>query len=166
MLDKNKLRAIRLLVFTDKTKKEIANELGITEQTLYNWLKEKDFNNLLHSESKVYYSYIRKKTFKKLNSLMMKAFSVIEESLNSDDEKIRVRTAFDLLEVYAHFKELSLLDIRNLDEVVDLVEDSEDTEYLTLRNGEMIKVVSDKGSKALDFLNKDLTELLDYEDEA
>jgi hypothetical protein len=71
-----------------------------------------------------------------------------------------------LLEVYTHFKELSLLDIRNLDEVADLVEDSEDTEYMTLRNGEMIKVVSDKGSKAIDFLSKDLTELLSFEDEA
>ncbi len=86
--DKKKLKAIRLLVFSDKTKKEIAKDLGITEQTLYNWLKEGSFNNLLHSESKVYFSYIRKKTFKKLNSLLLKAYDVIANSLRSPSEKI------------------------------------------------------------------------------
>ena len=156
LYDKSKLKAIRLLVFTDKTKKEIAQELDITEQTLYNWLKDRNFNALLHSESKVYFSYIRKKTFKKLNSLLIKSFSVIENSLNSRDEKIKVKSAFDILSLYANFKVLDLLNEKNLNELSELIEKS---------ISEFSFDLAEK-LEAQDFLeHKDLTELLDFEDE-
>jgi predicted transcriptional regulator len=161
LYDKSKLKAIRLLVFTDKTKKEIAQELDITEQTLYNWLKERDFNNLLHSESRVYFSYIRKQTFKKLNSLLIKAFSVIENSLNSkaltfESYKLKLKSAFDILSLYANFKELNLLDEKNLNELSELIENSNSEYSFDL----------EKKLEAQDFLeHKDLTELLGFEDE-
>jgi len=161
LYDKSKLKAIRLLVFTDKTKKEIAQELDITEQTLYNWLKEREFNNLLHSESRVYFSYIRKQTFKKLNSLLIRAFEVIENSLNSkaltfESYKLKLKNAFDILSLYANFKELNLLDEKNLNELSELIEKS---------NSEFSFDLAEK-LEAQDFLeHKDLTELLDFEDE-
>jgi len=161
LYDKSKLKAIRLLVFTDKTKKEIAQELDITEQTLYNWLKNRDFNNLLHSESKVYFSYIRKKTFKKLNSLMIRAFEVIENSLNSkaltfESYKLKLKNAFDILSLYANFKELDLLNEKNLNELSEIIEKS---------NSEFSFDLAEK-IEAQNFLDhKDLTELLGFEDE-
>jgi transposase-like protein len=148
VLDKNKLKAIRLLVFSDKTKKEIAKELGITEQTLYNWLKDSEFNNLLSSESEVYFSYIRRKTFKKLNGLLMRAFAVIEEALNSKDEKLRVRSAFNLLEVYAHYKNINWFNFRNFNELAGIIE------------GAGIGIDTNES-----FLSSDLSELLSFEDE-
>lgn len=171
--DKSKLRAIRLLVFSDKTKKEIAQELDITEQTLYNWLKDREFNNLLHSESKVYYSYIRKETFKKLNSLLIRAFEVIGNSLNSPSEKVRVKSAFDILEVYSHFEELKLLDVVSLNELSEFVENANITNYdleklnkIESYKSEKIRRAIDKREEAQKFLNrKDLTELLGLEDE-
>jgi transposase-like protein len=147
VLDKNKLRAVRLLVFSDKTKKEIAEELHITEQTLYNWLKDREFNNLLASESEVYFSYIRRKTFKRLNSLLMKAFEVVENSLSSNDEKIRVKSAFNLLEVYAHYKNINWFNFRNFNELAGIVEAG---------------LYSDTDES---FLSSDLSELLSFEDE-
>jgi DNA-binding XRE family transcriptional regulator len=164
LYDKSKLKAIRLLVFTDKTKKEIARDLDITEQTLYNWLKDRDFNNLLNSESKIYFSYIRKKTFKKLNSLLIKACEVIENSLNSKDEKLRVKSAFDIMSMYASFKELNLLDIRSLNELSEFLEDTDfSPPYFSeaQREKDLQKVI-----KAQEFLkNTDFTELMSFEDE-
>ena len=148
VLDKTKLKAIRLLVFSDKTKKEIAEELHITEQTLYNWLKDREFNNLLASESEVYFSYIRRKTFKKLNGLLMKAFEVVENSLSSKDEKIRVKSAFNLLEVYAHYKNINWFNFRNFNELAGIVE------------GAGIGIDTNES-----FLSSDLSELLSFEDE-
>ena len=148
VLDKTKLKAIRLLVFSDKTKKQIAEELHITEQTLYNWLKDREFNNLLASESEVYFSYIRRKTFKKLNGLLMKAFEVVENSLSSKDEKIRVKSAFNLLEVYAHYKNINWFNFRNFNELAGIVE------------GAGIGIDTNES-----FLSSDLAELLSFEDE-
>lgn len=156
LFKKEQLRAIRLLVFSDKTKKEIAQELGITEQTLYNWLKDKEFNKLLNSESNVYYSYIRKKTFQKLNSLMLKSFEVIEASLDSKDERVRVKSAFSILSLYTSFKGQGLLDEKCLSELSGLVECAFDEEGYG--------VFSSMKSKAQNFLNADLTELLDFEE--
>jgi transposase-like protein len=148
ILDKKKLRAIKLLVFSEKTKKEIAEELQITEQTLYYWLRDMEFNNLLASESEVYFSYIRRKTFKKLNGLLMKAFAVVEEALNSKDEKIRVKSAFNLLEVYAHYKNINWFNFRNFNELAGIVE------------GAGIGIDTNES-----FLSSDLSELLSFEDE-
>lgn len=153
ILDKNKIKAIRLLVFTDKTKKEVAKEVGITEQTLYNWLKDDEFNNFLTQTNKVYYGYIRKRTFKALNKLLLKAFEVIEKALNSNNEHIKIKSAFQILTLYQNFFETKWLgNVHN--ELADIIEKSRDV------------FVDDVRISANEFLkSKELDELLDFEEE-
>ncbi|MDW5300634.1 MAG: phBC6A51 family helix-turn-helix protein [Sedimentibacter sp.] len=43
-------KAIALLVWTDKGKQEIADEIGVHRVTLYRWYKEDDFMNELQKE--------------------------------------------------------------------------------------------------------------------
>jgi transcriptional regulator with XRE-family HTH domain len=152
-LDGKKQKAIRLLVFTTKTKKEIAKELGITEQTLYNWLKDEEFNSFLRSETKLYLSYIRNFIFKKLNKLLIKSFDVIEKSLNSPSESVRVKSAFNILNVYSNFGSEGFFKIKNLNELSHLLEAG--SEYYIL----------DEDYEAKRFLENVNEEVLGFEDD-
>lgn len=48
--------AISLLVWTDKSKQEIANEVGVDRVTLYRWYKRDDFMNELQKERRTKFS--------------------------------------------------------------------------------------------------------------
>lgn len=172
LYDKTKLKAIRLLVFSSKTKKEIAEELQITEQTLYNWLKDRNFNDMLNLESKVYYSYMKKQTFKKLTGLVVKALGIIENSLSSKDERLRLRSAFDILKAYANFEDLKLLDRENINELSEFVINANITDYDLKKLNEFESYESEKLRKAIEkreeakkIINVKETELLGFEDD-
>jgi hypothetical protein len=67
--------------------------------------------------------------------------------LSSKDEKIRVRSAFNLLEVYAHYKNINWFNFRNFNELAGIVE------------GAGIGIDTNES-----FLSSDLAELLSFED--
>jgi len=170
ILDKTKLKAIRLLVFSSKTKKEIAKELQISEQSLYNWLKDKDFNDMLGVESKIYYAYMRKQTFKKLAGLVVKALGIIENSLNSKSENIRLKTAFDILKTYENFAELNLIDKGNMNELADFVTNASFSDYDLQRLSDIEGIRDKKLREAIEareeakkVIDVKDTELLDFE---
>jgi predicted transcriptional regulator len=153
-LDAKKQKAIRLLVFTTKTKKEIAKELGITEQTLYNWLRDEEFNSFLRSETKLYLSYIRNFIFKKLSELLIKSFEVIEKSLSSQNESVRVKSAFNILNVYSNLGSEGFFKFRSLNELSQLVEEA----------GSIYSILNE-GYETKRFLDSVGEEVLGFEDE-
>jgi transposase-like protein len=62
-------QAISLLVWSDKTKTEIADEIGIDRTTLYRWYKRDDFMNELQKERRnkfVVYADVASKELLKL----------------------------------------------------------------------------------------------------
>ncbi len=152
--DKNKLKAIRLLVFTCKPKREIAKECNITEQTLYNWLKDREFNEVLKLESKIYANFITSKMYKRFNEVLVKSLDVIDGALNSKDEKIRLKASIDFINAYPNFREY-FKGVRG--EVAGVIEQADGEAYFE----------SGRREKALanEFLSSDLSELLSEEPE-
>ena len=147
--DKNKLKAIRLLVFTCKPKREIAKECDITEQTLYNWLRDREFNEVLKLESKIYSNFVTSKICKRLNEILIKSFCVIEKCLSSTDEKIRLKSAMDFISAYADFSNNFNVnpELANIIEQSDKIKNS----FFDIKDNTFIE----------EFLNSDLSELLE-----
>lgn len=85
-----------VLLIQGYSKKEVAEKLNVDRGTLYNWYKKLNFSLYYNS----LYNEILRESESKLVSLFSKSFQVIEGALDSDDTRIKTKTAFWLLDKF------------------------------------------------------------------
>lgn len=83
-----KEKFIILEMTTDMNYTQLAKELKVTERTLYNWRKDKEFQKLKESMVREAFSDIASKAFK----------SVVDLSQNAKSELVRYQASADLLD--------------------------------------------------------------------
>lgn len=86
-LNSNHQKAIELLFEGSMKRREIAEELKITEQTLYNWLKDDDFSKAYDEHVKTIMS---KSSGKALNTML--------SLLSAKSEMVRFNAAKDIMD--------------------------------------------------------------------
>ncbi|MCL6222246.1 phBC6A51 family helix-turn-helix protein [Streptococcus dysgalactiae subsp. equisimilis] len=86
-MSKNFEKCIKLMVETDFKVSEIAEELKVSERTIYNWKKRDDFNELKEKYQKEY-----------LANLTAPAIRTLQGLLNAKSELVRFQAATDILD--------------------------------------------------------------------
>lgn len=69
-LSSQQLKAIHLLVYTDKTNREIAREVGVDKSTVQRWLKTSKFEEKLKEETQRCLNHLASKATRKLEKLI------------------------------------------------------------------------------------------------
>lgn len=100
-LNNRQLKAVEMLVYTDKQKQEIAEELKITAATLSTWLNKEEFQEAVHKEMLRSFSHLATKAKRKMEQLLDSnqdsvAFAAAKEILNKAGfaETQKVETEF------------------------------------------------------------------------
>ena len=91
-LNARQLKAIALLVYSDKTNKEVAKTVGVTEQTFYNWMLEPDFKIALMKEKIEYLSTVKANTIKPFTDLIIATYESMMQTMKEGtiDERMRL----------------------------------------------------------------------------
>lgn len=79
--------AIRLMVRTNSSQREIAKELGIDETTISKWKKREDYDTIRQIEERDY-----------LGDLAAPALRTMSDLLNAKSELVRYNAASDILD--------------------------------------------------------------------
>ena len=87
MLSEKQIQCINLMVIENKTQKQIAKELNITEQTICNWKKDKEFKNEIDKNIK-----------ENFGSLALDAQKELKKLLKSNNEYIKIQVIKDILD--------------------------------------------------------------------
>lgn len=87
MLSEKQMQCINLMVIENKTQKQIAKELKITEQTICNWKKDKEFKNEIEKNIK-----------ENFGSLALDAQKKLKKLLKSNNEYIKMQAVKDILD--------------------------------------------------------------------
>lgn len=87
MLSEKQMQCINLMVIENKTQKQIAKELKITEQTICNWKKDKEFKNEIEKNIK-----------ENFGSLALEAQKELKKLLKSSNEYIKMQAVKDILD--------------------------------------------------------------------
>lgn len=87
MLSEKQMQCINLMVIENKTQKQIAKELKITEQTICNWKKDKEFKNEIEKNIK-----------ENFGSLAVEAQKELKKLLKSNNEYIKMQAVKDILD--------------------------------------------------------------------
>lgn len=87
MLSEKQIQCINLMVVENKTQKQIAKELKITEQTICNWKKDKEFKNEIENNIK-----------ENFGSLALDAQKELKKLLKSNNEYIKMQAVKDILD--------------------------------------------------------------------
>ena len=87
MLSEKQMQCINLMVIENKTQKQIAKELKITEQTICNWKKDKEFKNEIENNIK-----------ENVGSLALDAQKELKKLLKSNNEYIKMQAVKDILD--------------------------------------------------------------------
>lgn len=87
LLSEKQVQCINLMVIENKTQKQIAKELNITEQTICNWKKDKEFK-----------SEIEKNIKENFGSLAVEAQKELKKLLKSNNEYIKMQAVKDILD--------------------------------------------------------------------
>lgn len=87
MLSEKQMQCINLMVIENKTQKQIAKELKITEQTICNWKKDKEFKNEIENNIK-----------ENFGSLALDAQKELKKLLKSNNEYIKMQAVKDILD--------------------------------------------------------------------
>jgi hypothetical protein len=95
-LNSKQLHAIRLLVTGGKLKHVIAEEVGVTPETLSRWNQQPAFVAELN-KARV---EAHEATMQGIRNLAMKGLETLEKLLNSTNEKVQQTTAQALLDIY------------------------------------------------------------------
>ncbi|OKZ78165.1 MAG: hypothetical protein BHW01_02015 [Clostridium sp. 27_14] len=85
MLSEKQMQCINLM--ENKTQKQIAKELKITEQTICNWKKDKEFKNEIENNIK-----------ENFGSLALDAQKELKKLLKSNNEYIKMQAVKDILD--------------------------------------------------------------------
>lgn len=83
----NMEKAIKLMVWTNKSQREIAKELDVQEETVSRWKKHKDFDSIRQREEREY-----------LGDLAAPALRTMKELLKAKSELVRYNAASDILD--------------------------------------------------------------------
>lgn len=87
MLSEKQIQCINLMAIENKTQKQIAKELKITEQTICNWKKDKEFKNEIENNIK-----------ENFGSLALNAQKELKKLLKSNNEYIKMQAVKDILD--------------------------------------------------------------------
>lgn len=87
MLNEKQEKCINLMIFTNKTQKQIAKEIEVSERTICQWKKEDDFKEELQKQMRESFSSLAIEAQKKLKSL-----------LNSKNEFVKIQVIKDILD--------------------------------------------------------------------
>lgn len=87
MLNENQLKCISLMIGTNKTQKQIAREINITEKTICEWKKQKEFTEEIEKELQQNFGSLAIEAQKQLNKL-----------LKSSNENVRMQAIKDVLD--------------------------------------------------------------------
>jgi len=87
VLSEKQMQCINLMVIENKTQKQIAKELKITEQTICNWKKDKEFKNEIEQNIK-----------ENFGSLAVEAQKELKKLLKSNNEYIKMQAVKDILD--------------------------------------------------------------------
>ncbi len=87
MLNKKQQKCIILMVTTNKTQKEIAKEIEVSENTICEWKKDENFKEEIKKEMK-----------DNFGSLAVEAQQKLKKLLNSKNENIQMQAAKDILD--------------------------------------------------------------------
>jgi len=87
VLSEKQMQCINLMVIENKTQKQIAKELKITEQTICNWKKDKEFKNEIEKNIK-----------ENFGSLAVEAQKELKKLLKSNNEYIKMQAVKDILD--------------------------------------------------------------------
>lgn len=86
MTDKQE-KCIKLMITSNKTQKQIANEINVTEKTICEWKKQKEFKDEIDKNIKENFS-----------SLAIDAQKELKKLLKSKNENIRIQAVKDILD--------------------------------------------------------------------
>lgn len=86
MTDKQE-KCINLMVTTNKTQKQIAKEIEVSEKTICEWKKQKEFKDAIDKNIKENFS-----------SLALDAQKELKKLLKSNNEYIRIQAVKDILD--------------------------------------------------------------------
>lgn len=87
MLTESQLKCINLMITENKTQKQIAKEINITEKTICEWKKDKEFKEEIQRQMK-----------EKFGSLAIEAQQQLKKLLKSKNENIRMQAIKDILD--------------------------------------------------------------------
>lgn len=110
MLTESQIKCINLLVTGNKTQRQIAKEINLTEKTICKWKKEEEFRN-----------EIRKQLKENFSSLAVEAQKELGKLLKSKNENVKMQAIKDVLD-RAGFKPIEKSEITGTG-VVQLVDD-------------------------------------------
>lgn len=102
------MKAIILMVTTEKKQKEIAKEIGVNEATISRWKKQEDFNKAKKDYERGY-----------LSSLSAKALRTLAELLDSNTDYVRLAAAKDILDRTGYKPTESIEMIRPVEETAE-----------------------------------------------
>lgn len=80
-------KCINLMITTNKTQKQIANEIEVSERTICEWKKQKEFKECM-----------QKKIKENFSSLAIEAQRELKKLLKSKNEYIRIQAVKDILD--------------------------------------------------------------------
>jgi hypothetical protein len=111
-------QAIFMLVYSNKTNREIYEELNIPKSTWYNYFKQDLFCEEL--------AKVRNAKFKEMSN---KALKKLDELLESSDARTAIRAVEMVLKENNHLKDKLNLDVNTKQEIrISLVDEDEETE--------------------------------------
>lgn len=87
MLTESQIKCISLIVTKNKTQKQIAKEINITEKTICKWKKDKEFKEEIQRQMK-----------ENFGSLAIEAQQELKKLLKSKNENVRIQAIKDVLD--------------------------------------------------------------------
>lgn len=110
MLSKNQLKCINLMITENRTQKQIAKEINVTEKTICEWKKDKEFKEEIQKQMK-----------ENFGSLAIDAQQKLKKLLNSKNEYIQMQAIKDVLD-RAGYKPIDKTEVSGTG-IVQLVDD-------------------------------------------
>ena len=116
VLTKKQVRAIEMMVKSDKTIKEIADALNVTDRTIYRWKEKPEFGQE--------YDKVERKYLDSLSSVAIRSMKWL--MLNSDSEQVRFNATKDILDRTGYKPtDKRELDITSQDVIINITGDSD-----------------------------------------
>jgi transposase-like protein len=112
----SKQRRVAELLAAGATRAQAAQDAGVSERAVYNWLRDESFRAYVRAEQ----NRLRGELTSVLRRSVMKAVTVLEAALDSPDEDRKILAARALLSAGA--KLLSMLETAELHEKVEQIE--------------------------------------------
>ena len=100
-MNEKQQKCINLMIATNKTQKQIAQEIQVNENTITNWKKDKEFIKAIEQNIKENFS-----------SLALDAQKVLKKLLKSKNEYIKIQAVKDVLD-RAGFKPIEKREIKD-----------------------------------------------------